>query len=386
MSNNLRLPRIKRVHNPFRTAKQLIRIGTLQVGVSAEIEDEEGHIWQLLGLLDGTSTVAEVVQQMQQVYPELTADSICAGITSLIEQGFVEDAAALPPPELSPSELARQERSLHYYAWVDTEPRSSPYETLLRLKRSRVTLLGLGGAGSALAASLVAAGIGELHCVDFDVIQVSNLNRQLLYTSADIGRSKVAVAIERLQQLNPQVLVTGQELQIGSCSDLIPLMQQRELFVLCADTPIEQIQRWVNEAALSTRTPWLLCGYAGPMLLCGLYLPYVSPCVSCFERHEAAKWEQQAPAGIERLHDEPPLNAVIAPSANLSGHFGALEAIYYLAGLKPQTIGRIFHWNLMLYDHVYYVEVPRLPDCPACGENSPWRHSMMDPPELDCKV
>ena len=73
------------------------------------------------------------------------------------------------------------------------------------------------------------------------------------------------------------------------------------------------------------------------------------------------------------LPDAPVVHAVIAPTASLTGHLGALEAIYFLTGLRPQTVGRIFHQNLMIYDHFYYIEAPFWPECPACGADSAYR-------------
>jgi molybdopterin/thiamine biosynthesis adenylyltransferase len=367
----MRLPKIKPMHNPMSLSGGRIRIGTAQYGVGSEIQDDrDGTIWHLLGLLDGTRSSETIVREIKRTIPELDEESVYQVIDTLIASGFVEDAAASPPAELTPAEVARYDRSTNYFAWVDTQPRPSRYEIQRRLKNARVTLLGLGGSGSAVAMSLVATGVGALRCVDFDRVKASNLSRQLLYTEDDVGLQKVERAVSRLRRLNSHVAVTGQELEVRSSDDIVSLMQGCDLFILCADKPPEKIQFWTNEAALRTRTPWLTSLYAGPMLVVGLFVPFQTPCHQCFQYNQDQERAAQYGVETQSLLDVPGVNAVIAPTANLTGHLGALEAIYFLADLQPQTVGRIFHQNLMFYDHFYYVEAPFWPGCPACGPES----------------
>ena len=93
--------------------------------------------------------------------------------------------------------------STRYFSWIDTDPRRSRYDVQVALKRARVTVLGMGGTGGAVAMGLVAAGVGRLHCLDFDDVEVSNLNRQVLYTEDDIGRPKVDTAVRRITAVRP---------------------------------------------------------------------------------------------------------------------------------------------------------------------------------------
>ncbi len=372
----MKLPRIKRAHNPERLSGQRIRIGSLQYGVGSEVEDDpEGTIWRLLGLMDGTRTVDAIIGEMQQIFPELDAEGIREAVQTFIEGGFVEDAGAPPPEELTAAELERYSRNVNYFAWVDTQARPSPYEHQRRLKEARVAILGLGGTGSATAMSLAAAGVGSLLCVDFDRVEASNLNRQLLYTEDDIGRPKVEAAVDRLRRMNSHVNITGRQVRLQSSDDIVSLVQGCNLFVLCADTPPEQIYLWANEAALCTNTPWVVSAYAGPMVVTGTHIPFKTPCYQCINHDQAQKQIARDGCQTETLFSTPALNSVIAPTASLTGHLGALEAIYFLTDLEPQTVGRIFHHNLMIYDHFYYIEAPFWPECPACGPDSPYRRA-----------
>lgn len=125
-------PRIKGIHKPVRLSPTLINIGGRQLGIGAEIDDEDGALWVLLGLMDGTRSREQIVGELVAVRPDLTAAEAADAMETIIDAGYVEDAAAPPPPELSPAEVERYDRALTYYAWVDLTPRTSRYEVQTR--------------------------------------------------------------------------------------------------------------------------------------------------------------------------------------------------------------------------------------------------------------
>ncbi|WBQ03677.1 HesA/MoeB/ThiF family protein [Kribbella sp. CA-293567] len=358
-------PRIKGIHKPVRLTPTLINIGGRQLGIGAEIDDEDGDRWQLLGLMDGTRTRDEIVTALLADRPQLPAGEVADTIQSLIDAGYVEDAAAPIPGNLSPEEIDRYDRATTYYSWVDLTPRPSRYDVQSRLKAGSVVVLGLGGTGSAVASSLVAAGVGTVHCVDFDTVEAGNLTRQLLYTEDDLGKPKVPVAVERLGKMNSHATVTGEEKQVFSTDDVAALMQNRDLLVLCADQPQKLIRQWTNEAALRTGTPWMLAQYAGPMAVVGLFVPGTTCCQACLASMNDVVRERygQEPESLFPFDG----HAVIAPTANLTGHLAAMDAVYHLAGIPTSTSGRMFH--LSLTDLTYhYVVTPRTGEkCETCG-------------------
>jgi molybdopterin/thiamine biosynthesis adenylyltransferase len=344
-----------------RDASGLIRLGASQYGVAAEVQDREDEfIWRLLQLADGTRDVDAISKS----FPGVHERRVRGALDELIAQGFVEDAGAPSPATLCEDEIDRYRFNTEYFGWADTTPRPSIWYAQERVKQSRVTVVGIGGTGSAVAMSLVAAGVGRIRVVDHDVVERSNLNRQMLYSDEDIGRSKAEVAGDRLRRMNPHVNVEHRHQRLSSTADAEELITGEDLLVLSADEPRGQLQYWVNDAALRCRTPWLLCGYAGPMIVLGLFIPFVSACYCCFEHHQRPQRE-----GLESLRPDETdaIRAVIAPTASLCGHFAALEAIYHLAGLGARTSGRMFYQNLMVFDHAYYVDAVRWTGCPSCG-------------------
>lgn len=362
-------PRIKPEHTPYRTRDGSVRIGGGVHGIAAEIEDPDGWVWALVSACDGTRSRAAIVAEVRRPHPELSEAEAAEALDALIAAGHVEDAAAEEPSGLSARELERYGRSAQYFRWTDPLPRESVWDVQLRLKRSRVLVVGLGGAGGAAAMSLAAAGVGHLHCVDFDVVELSNLNRQILYTEADIGRSKVEAAVERLRRLNTDITVTGEQARVGRREDFLPLLEGCDLMVLAADGPAE-IRHWANRACLATGTPWVDGGYHGPHLVTGGYVPGQGACWECLRIAEDRQLDLRLGSGEDQAKAMPgaPGHPVTAVTASLSGQLKAHWAISLLTGTGRVTPGTAWGVNLMAPGEPPVVSYPRQPDCPACGD------------------
>ncbi|MFD8214846.1 ThiF family adenylyltransferase [Streptomyces sp. NPDC059697] len=224
--DTLRRPRIKPEHRPYRTIDGNVRIGSVIHGIGAEIEDPQGWVWTLVETMDGTREPSAVVGEVLRAHPELpdlTPEDARQAMADLLDAGFVEDAAA--PVPVSERERLRYSRGVPLLRWMDLGPRTSPWDAQLRLRRARVLLVGVGGTGGYAAQSLVASGVGRLHCVDPDVVELSNLNRQPLFRESDLGHPKVTAALATLRALNSDVTVTGERREIRHPADLAELIR-----------------------------------------------------------------------------------------------------------------------------------------------------------------
>jgi molybdopterin-synthase adenylyltransferase len=363
----VRRPRVKRAHDPIRFPGGRIRIGSVQYSVGAEIRDSSGHVWRALQLMDGSRGPQDIIREMQAGPGGLDAASARAIVEQLCDSGYIEDAAADTATGFSHRELERYSRNENYFGWVDTTPRDEKFGLQARLRDARVSVIGLGGSGSTVATSLVCAGVGHIRCVDFDTVELSNLNRQVLYTEDDLGASKVERAVARLSRMNTEITVEGLEQRIDSVKGAAAAIDEVDFTVLCADMPHPDVQLWTNDAAAASSKPWSVCFYAGPTLMTGIFVPGQTPCYRCLLASGPSPLRNDQGATGEALYGATDVNGVIAPTAGLAGQFGALEVIYFLTGLRPQTVGRLFHQNLMIYDHSYYVEPRARPDCCQCA-------------------
>lgn len=362
-------PRIKTAHRPIQRPDGAVWIGGLLYGLASEIRDNTNLIWTVCQHMDGSVSRTELIAQVSH-RTSADPDDVEQVVDFLIASGWVEDAGAAVPANLSPRELERYARNIQLQSWLDLQPRTSPYELQSRLKQCRVTVLGLGGIGCAVAGSLTAAGVGSIRCVDGDRVELSNLNRQLLFGEADLGRLKVQAGTERLRQLNSDVEVTAVAKTLDSPADIAEQVRGSDLFVLCADRPRE-IELWADEVSRDLGLPWVIACYAGPKLAVGAFVPGQTPCYGCLLAGERDRLTQAGQADLIFLKGTPSFNPVMAMTAQISGNFAALEIISYLLGWKVQTAGGQLHWNLAEYSDWHFFPAVASPDCGCTQDPGP---------------
>lgn len=215
-------PRIKPEHRAYRTVDGNVRVGSVIHGIGAEIADPQGWVWTLVEAMDGSRGPSEVVAEVLRSHPDLPGEDARQAMADLLAAGFVDDARASVP--VPPREEDRYSRGVPLLRWMDLGPRTSPWDAQLRLREARVLLIGVGGTGGHAAQALVASGVGHVHCVDPDVVELSNLNRQPLYRESDLGRPKVEAAVATLRALNSDVWVTGERREVARPEDLAELV------------------------------------------------------------------------------------------------------------------------------------------------------------------
>lgn len=223
----------------------------------------------------------------------------------------------------------------------------------LKLKQSRVLIVGLGGLGSPVALYLAAAGVGELHLADFDTVDATNLHRQILHGTTSVGRTKVDSAIERLKALNPLVKVVPLRTALDADS-LGPAVAAVDLVLDCTDN--FAIREAVNGACVAAGKP-LVNGAAirleGQL---SVFDPRVasSPCYHCLYGHGSEAELTCSEAGVA------------GPLVGLVGSLQALEALKLLAGFGEPLVGRLLLIDA-LTSRFRELKVKRDPACAVCG-------------------
>lgn len=246
---------------------------------------------------------------------------------------------------LSDGELLRYSRQI-LLAQVDIAGQ-------LRLKDARVLIVGLGGLGSPVALYLAAAGVGELHLADFDQVDLSNLQRQVLHDESRIGQGKVDSALQRLAALNPEVRLVPLREALDADS-LAARIAAVDLVLDCSDN--FSTRAAVNAACVAQGRP-LVSGAA--IRLEGQLSVFDprradSPCYHCLYGEGSEAELSCSEAGV------------LGPVVGLVGSLQALEALKLLAGFGEPLVGR-----LLLVDaagsRFRELRVRRDPGCPVCG-------------------
>lgn len=363
----MRRPRVKPEHMPYRISGGRIRIGGDSYGLAAEITDPTGLAWTVLELMDGSRAPGEVAAEAVRQHPGADPEHARTMVDELSLSGYVEDAAGPDPAGLTERDKERYDRARGYYRWLDLTPRASAWEVQARLRASSVTVLGVGGTGGAAALALAAAGVGRLHCVDPDIVELSNLSRQVIYAEDDIGTHKADAAAARLRRLNTDIAVSSQRLRVESADDVLALAGGCDVLLLSADRPV-QVRDWVNRACLAAGRPWVDSGYHGPLVQVGVYRPGTGACRECLHdaaddiRRDLGTWAED-----RRRRSAAVGHAVGSVSAGISGYLAAHQVISLLTGVPPAVPGTIQSVNLVALDAPASFTVLPRPGCPACG-------------------
>lgn len=216
-----------------------------------------------------------------------------------------------------------------------------------RLKHSRVLIAGLGGLGSISAFYLAAAGIGFLRIVDRDRVAVSNLNRQLLHATPDLGRLKTESAFEKLQALNPLVRIETVSQEIGQ--ENAPDLAKGCNLILDATDNVTT-RRFLNRASLQHKVPFVFGGVSG---FSGMVASFVPGETACFECLFGSAQDCKGPV------------AVLGPVAGLVASIQAIEAIKLILGCGIPLKGELLRIQAGSLN-IRKIRVDRNPQCPAC--------------------
>ncbi|HEX6918611.1 MAG TPA: adenylyltransferase/sulfurtransferase MoeZ [Actinomycetes bacterium] len=224
-----------------------------------------------------------------------------------------------------------------------------------RLKNAKVLVVGAGGLGSPALLYLAAAGVGTLGIIDFDVVDESNLQRQIIHGQSDIGKSKALSAKESIRETNPFVEVVLHEERLDS-TNVFDIFAPYDLIVDGTDNFATRYL--VNDAAVL------------------LGKPYVWGSIYRFDGQASVFWAEHGPC-YRCLYPEPPPPGMV-PSCAEGGVLGVLcasigsiqvnEAIKLLAGIGDPLVGRLTVYDALEMEY-RTVKVRKDPECPVCGKN-----------------
>ncbi|REJ83337.1 MAG: molybdopterin-synthase adenylyltransferase MoeB [Acidobacteria bacterium] len=285
-------------------------------------------------------------------YLERDATSLSPGDTLTIIPSIAGGAGAAPTdrapstlPELSPDEIRRYSRHL-ILPEVGVEGQR-------RLKAARVLLVGAGGLGSPTGMYLAAAGVGTLGLVEFDRVDESNLQRQLLYGQNDIGRPKIEAASERLRLINPHLEIEAHETALSS-ENALDIVGRYDLVVDGTDNfPTRYL---VNDACVLTGRPNVygsIFRFEGQV---SIFHGAEGPCYRCL-------FAEPPPPGLVPSCAE---GGVLGVLPGIIGCLQANETIKWIVGAGQSMLGRLLLFDALKLDF-RELKLRKNPQCPICG-------------------
>ncbi|MGB1250335.1 MAG: molybdopterin-synthase adenylyltransferase MoeB [Candidatus Promineifilaceae bacterium] len=224
-----------------------------------------------------------------------------------------------------------------------------------KLKAASILLIGAGGLGSPLAMYLAAAGVGRLGLVDYDIVDYTNLQRQLLYTTADVGRSKLEAAKERIEALNPHVQVDTYNVPLSSANAL-ELFEPYDIIIDGTDNfPTRYL---VNDACVMLGKPNVygsIFRFEGQV---SVFHAQEGPCYRCL-------YPEPPPPGLVPSCAE---GGVLGILPGIVGTLQATEAVKLIIGAGETMIGRLMLFDALMMEFTE-LKLRKNPNCKVCGAN-----------------
>lgn len=327
-------------------------IGEALASLTGQFPDLKKHLYDGAGQLRSFVNIyvndEDIRYQRQNDTPISDADDISI-IPSIAGGVVTEDeikTAALP--SLSNEEVARYSRHL-IMPEVGMEGQR-------RLKAASILLIGAGGLGSPLGLYLAAAGVGRLGIVDFDVVDESNLQRQIVHGTKDVGRPKLQSAKDRLSDINPHIQIDGYETALRSENALGIV---RDYDIIIDGTDNFQTRYLANDASVLLGKPNVYGSIFRFDGQASVFYPKAGgPCYRCL-------YPEPPPPGLVPSCAE---GGVLGILPGIIGVIQATEAIKLIIGQGEPLVGR-----LLLFDALKMkfreLKLRRNPDCPLCGDN-----------------
>ena len=216
-----------------------------------------------------------------------------------------------------------------------------------RLKKAHIFIAGAGGLGSPVSLYLAVAGVGTITIVDMDVVDQTNLNRQILHFDRDIGRKKTTSAKEKLREINPDITVHAIDVKIDE-TNAADLVGKADGIVDAMDNyPTRYL---LNDLAIAKQIPFFHGGIRGFYGQATTIIPGTTPCLKCI------------------FPKAPPKEVfpVVGVTPGIIGTVQANEVLKYVLGIGELLTGRLFIWDGM-QAHAEEICMERNPYCEACG-------------------
>jgi molybdopterin/thiamine biosynthesis adenylyltransferase/rhodanese-related sulfurtransferase len=308
--------------------------------IGDKVPDKSARV--LIACRSGARSVTAAEVLMSMGYEDVA--SVAGGILEWQEQGLPVIASTA----LTPEQRDRYSRhTLLPEVGVDGQ---------VKLLEAKVLLLGAGGLGAPTALYLAAAGIGKIGLVDDDVVDASNLQRQVIHKTSTVGKSKTSSAREAIEDLNPDVEVVEYNFRLDA-DNILDVIGDYDIIVDGADNfPTRYL---LNDASVRLKKPVVSASILSFDGQISTFMPYEGPCYRCL--YPSPPPPELAPSCSE--------NGVLGVMAGVMGLLQANEVMKLVLGIGEPLIGRLLLYEA-LGTRFTELKVRRDPECPICGPNA----------------
>ncbi|MFM0068827.1 ThiF family adenylyltransferase [Paraburkholderia aspalathi] len=327
---------------PLDEARLAVHRGTRQSDPSLIVDDRDGRKRAALELCTGEHSIGEIAAALNGNGYAVSVDELAGFLDSMRASKVLADAPAFSKGTLTEPQRERYSRNLNGFAVLaDDDETSGGLQQ--RLFDGHVLMLGAGGLGSLTSLALAMAGCGKISVIDFDTVELSNLNRQA-YTVADVGSTKVDALRARVATANPEVVVNTVARRLNGPADVRNALadSRPDIVVAAIDRPTIAADRWISDACFEAGVPAVFNSVSAGKGLLWSKVPGATGCFQCDELWAAQNNPEHFQVRRYREeHDLIPATSASSYSAMTVAGFVASDIIRHLLGRPMASAGKL---------------------------------------------
>ncbi|MGX4645702.1 ThiF family adenylyltransferase [Holzapfeliella sp. JNUCC 80] len=340
----------------YKWDKNILRVGTDDTG-SWNITDTDGKWEYMISICSGTNSLSQIIKKVISRF-ETNENEIMSGVNQLKNTGCL---VFLKSPYRKNAWTERYKTNISYFMGKDF----NGFAVQKKLNSLNVTVLGLGGGGFTILSDLISLGIENIHIVDFDCVEESNLNRQVHFTESDIGKYKVDVGVAYAQARNKSINITKSYKKISSVRDAEKEIKNADWVFCCMDEPAYVAQRIVNRACYNEKKP-VVYGFCqkenGRTFIVD---PYESGCVDCLFSQVSDNHFKHMVKALKNS-DFKPVTSATAITISLLCDLMIKNWLDLLIYKKP-NLNQIIRLDFSSFNVTKVVEFKKNTECLTCG-------------------
>lgn len=338
-------------------------------GVAIEMDDVSGFIETVCRLMNGENNFHQLQTILYPLYPKETSylESL---LTTLDNEYLLEDLDHNHKGDLSAYDIKRWSRNIEFFG-AHCKANDNKYVYQEKLKSTKVTIFGLGGIGSNVLFNLAAMGVCHITVVDFDLVDLSNLNRQIIYYESDVGKLKSEIAKQRISKFSETAKIEFINKKICCCDDIEEIISGQDFVISAIDQPRDQIMDWFNNACVKQAVPFLCGALDSRIGICYTIIPGKTGCIECWKTsaRSSALMFQKFIQHKDFVHSVSP-NVAIMPLISIVSGLMSNEFLKIITGIAaPQSLGQLCAFDFSTSEVRILESWDKNPVCSVCQKD-----------------
>lgn len=334
--------------------------------IAVEMVDPSRFIATTCKLMDGKIDVSQLIELLSPLYP-LETPYLNNLLSVLDKEYLLEDITQNFPNELTSYDITRWSRNIEFFG-AHCKASDNKYSYQEKLKSTKVAIFGLGGVGSNILLNLTAMGVCNIKAVDFDKVELSNLNRQIIYNESDIGKLKSVAANNRISEFLPNSKIDFINKKISSSADIEDIISGLDIVICAIDQPREIIMDWFNIACIKHNIPFLCGALDSKVATYYTIFPKKTGCIECWKANaKKSSFVFQNLIQHKNFISSSSPNVAIMPFISIISGLIANEFLKIVTGIaEPQSLGKLCSFDFISAQITTSENWQKNPNCQVC--------------------